>query len=168
MDEVIRREFRLVEGDAFNAAKLRRSRQRIQDLDFFEKVNVEQVPGSAPDKAVVKVAVEEKSTGSLSVGAGFSTGSGFLGDISIRERNFLGRGQDLQASVLLGQRQQQVDLSFTEPYFLGKEIAAGFDALLRPDRPAERKLVRYDDDRRRSARQLSADRASAARAGATR
>ncbi len=127
MDKVIRREFRLVEGDAFNAAKLRRSRQRIQDLDFFEKVSVEQVPGSAPDRAVVKVAVEEKSTGSLSVGAGFSTGSGFLGDISLRERNFLGRGQDVQASVMVGQRQQQVDLSFTEPYFLGKEIAAGGD-----------------------------------------
>ena len=126
-DEVIRREFRLVEGDAFNSAKLRRSRQRIQDLDFFEKVSVDQVPGSEPDKAVVKVAVEEKSTGSLSIGAGFSTGAGFLGDISIRERNFLGRGQDLQASVLIGQRQQQVELSFTEPYFLGKEIAAGGD-----------------------------------------
>jgi outer membrane protein insertion porin family len=128
MDEVIRREFRLVEGDAFNAAKLRRSRQRIQDLDFFEKVSVEQVPGSAPDKAVVKVAVQEKSTGSLSIGAGFSTGSGFLGDLSIRERNFLGRGQDVQASLLLGQKQQQVDLSFTEPYFLGKPIAVGGDA----------------------------------------
>ena len=138
MDEVIRREFRLVEGDAFNAAKLRRSRQRIQDLDFFEKVSVEQVPGSAPDKAVVKVAVEEKSTGSLSVGAGFSTGSGFLGDISIRERNFLGRGQDVQASVMIGQRQQQVDLSFTEPYFLGKEIAAGGDLFfVQTDRQSE-------------------------------
>lgn len=137
-DEVIRREFRFVEGDAFDAAKLRRSRQRIQDLDFFEKVSVEQVPGSAPDKAVVKVAVEEKSTGSLSIGAGFSTGSGFLGDISIRERNFLGRGQDLQASVLLGQQQQQVDLSFTEPYFLGKEIAAGGDLFfVQTDRQSE-------------------------------
>ena len=137
-DEVIRREFRFVEGDAFNAAKLRRSRQRIQDLDFFEKVSVEQVPGSAPDKAVVKVAVEEKSTGSLSVGAGFSTGSGFLGDFSIRERNFLGRGQDLQASLLLGQRQQQIDLSFTEPYFLGKEIAAGGDVFyVQTDRQSE-------------------------------
>jgi outer membrane protein insertion porin family len=138
MDEVIRREFRFVEGDAFNAAKLRRSRQRIQDLDFFEKVSVEQVPGSAPDKAVVKVAVEEKSTGSLSIGAGFSTGSGFLGDISIRERNFLGRGQDLQASLLIGQQQQQVDLSFTEPYFLGKEIAAGGDLFfVETDRQSE-------------------------------
>ena len=137
-DEVIRREFRLVEGDAFNSAKLRRSRQRIQDLDFFEKVSVDQVPGSEPDKAVVKVAVEEKSTGSLSIGAGFSTGAGFLGDISIRERNFLGRGQDLQASLLIGQRQQQVDLSFTEPYFLGKEIAAGGDLFfVETDRQSE-------------------------------
>jgi len=137
-DNVIRREFRFVEGDAFNAAKLRRSRQRIQELDFFEKVSVEQVPGSAPDKAVVKVAVEEKSTGSLSIGAGFSTGAGFLGDISIRERNFMGRGQDVQASVLIGQQQQQVDLSFTEPYFLGKEIAAGGDAFfVQTDRQSE-------------------------------
>ena len=95
------------------------------------------MPGSAPDKAVVKVAVEEKSTGSLSIGAGFSTGSGFL-DFSIRERNFLGRGQDLRASLLLGQRQQQVDLSFTEPYFLGKEIAAGGDVFyVQTDRQSE-------------------------------
>ncbi len=137
-DEVIRREFRLVEGDAFNAAKLRRSRQRIQDLDFFEKVSVDQVPGSAPDKAVVKVAVEEKSTGSLSIGAGFSTGSGFLGDISVRERNLLGRGQDLRASVMVGQRQQQVDVSFTEPYFLGYPISAGADAFfVQTDRQSE-------------------------------
>ncbi len=127
MDHVIRREFRFAEGDAFNAAKLRRSRQRIQDLDYFEKVDIEQVPGSTPDRAVVKVNVEEKSTGSLSVGAGFSTSSGILGDISVRERNLLGRGQDLRASLLLGQKQQQVDLSFTEPYFLDRNVAAGFD-----------------------------------------
>jgi outer membrane protein insertion porin family len=126
-DDVIRREFRFAEGDAFNAAKLRRSRQRIQDLDFFEKVDVDQVQGSAPDRAVVKVHVEEKSTGSLSIGAGFSTASGILGDLSVRERNLLGRGQDLRATLLLGQKQQQVDLSFTEPYFMDRNIAAGFD-----------------------------------------
>lgn len=126
-DRVIRREFRLVEGDAFDAAKLRRSRQRIQDLDFFEKVNVEQVPGNAPDRAVIKVNVEEKSTGSLSIGAGFSTGTGVLGDLSVRERNFLGRGQDVVVSALLGQRRKQAELSFTEPYFLNRELSAGFD-----------------------------------------
>lgn len=137
-DEVIRREFRLVEGDAFNAAKLRRSRQRLQDLDFFQKVTVDQVPGSAPDKAVVKVAVEEKSTGALSVGGGFSTGSGFLGDLSVRERNLLGMGYDLRASLLIGQQQQQVDMSFTDPYFLDKEIAAGFDVYyVQTDRKSE-------------------------------
>lgn len=128
LDKVIRREFRLVEGDAFNAAKLRRSRQRIQDLDFFEKVTVDEQPGSAPDKAIIRVDVREKPTGALSIGAGFSTGSGFLGDLSVRERNLLGRGQDLKASLLIGQKQQQVDLSFTEPYFLDREIVAGFDA----------------------------------------
>lgn len=127
VDEVIRREFRFAEGDAFNAAKLRRSRQRIQDLDFFQKVEVDQAQGSAPDRAVVKVNVEEKSTGSLSLGAGFSTASGILGDISVRERNLLGRGQDLRATLLIGQKQQQIDLGFTEPYFLDRNIAAGFD-----------------------------------------
>jgi outer membrane protein insertion porin family len=138
MDRVIRREFRFVEGDAFDAAKLRRSRQRIQDLDFFEKVNVEQVPGSAPDRAVVKVQVEEKSTGSLSIGAGFSTGTGILGDISIRERNFLGRGQDVLLTLLLGARRRQAELSFTEPYFLNREVAAGFDAFyVETDRQSE-------------------------------
>ncbi|MFZ1414116.1 MAG: outer membrane protein assembly factor BamA [Defluviicoccus sp.] len=130
LDRVIRREFRLIEGDAYNTAKLRRSRQRIQDLDYFQKVMVEELPGSAPDKAIIKVAVEEKPTGALSIGAGFSTGSGFLGDLSIRERNLLGRGQDLKASLLLGQKQQQIDLAFTEPYFLDREVAAGFDLFL--------------------------------------
>ncbi len=138
VDEVIRREFRFSEGDAFNAAKLRRSRQRIQDLDFFEKVEVDQVQGSAPDRAVVKVNVEEKSTGSLSVGAGFSTSSGILGDLSVRERNLLGQGQDLRATLLLGQKQQQVDLSFTEPYFLDRNIVAGVDAYyVQTDRRSE-------------------------------
>jgi len=138
LDRVIRREFRLAEGDAYSAAKLRRTRQRIQDLDFFETVNLEEYPGTAPDKAIVKVDVAEKPTGSLSIGAGFSTGSGFLGDLSIRERNLLGRGQDLKASLMLGQRQQQIDLSFTEPYFLGREVSAGFDIfLIQVDRQSE-------------------------------
>jgi outer membrane protein insertion porin family len=138
LDRVIRREFRLSEGDAFNAAKLRRSRQRIQDLDFFEKVAIEEVPGSAPDKAVVKVKVDEKSTGALSLGAGFSTGSGLLGDISLRERNLLGRGQDLRATLLIGQKQQQADIAFTEPYFLGREMSAGFDLFyVQTDRQSE-------------------------------
>ncbi|MGZ8410220.1 MAG: outer membrane protein assembly factor BamA [Hyphomicrobium sp.] len=127
LDRVIRREFRLVEGDPFNAPKLRRSQQRIRNLDFFQNVEVEQAPGSAPDRAVINVNVEEKSTGSISIGAGYSTTSGVIGDITLRERNLLGRGQDLRARVLIAQRDSQVNISFTEPYFLGREIAAGFD-----------------------------------------
>jgi len=126
-DEVIRREFRLVEGDAFNPAKLRRSKQRLQNLDFFEKVEVEQVPGSDVDKTAVKVGVEEKSTGSLSLGFGFSTTSGALADIGLTERNLLGKGQYLSLSGMIAARRSQIDLSFTEPYFMDRDVAAGFD-----------------------------------------
>lgn len=126
-DRVIRREFRLVEGDAFNSAKLRRSRQRVQNLDFFDTVKVEQLPGSAADKTVVKVEVEEKSTGQLSFGAGFSSTNGILGDVSIVERNFLGKGQHLGLSLTVAALKSEVRLTFTEPYFLGREIRAGVD-----------------------------------------
>ena len=127
VDEVIRREFRLIEGDAFNSAKLRRSRQRIQNLGFFETVSVEEEPGSAADKAVIRVHVEEKSTGSLNVGAGFSTTNGALFTGGIEERNLLGRGQRLKLNTVVAQKKSEVDLGFTEPYFLDREIAAGFD-----------------------------------------
>ena len=127
LDKVIRREFQLVEGDAFNTEKMQRSQQRIKNLGFFKKVEVTNTPGSAPDKTVVTVEVEEQSTGELSLGLGFSTSDGPLADITIRERNFLGRGQDLQVGAVVSFRSQQVDLSFTEPYFLDKNIAAGFD-----------------------------------------
>ena len=127
LDKVVRREFRLVEGDAFNATKLRRSNQRIQNLGFFEKVVMEQVPGSAPDKTILNVDVQEQSTGSLSFGVGFSSTNGALLDFGIRERNLLGRGQDLNLKATLAQRKSQVDLSFTEPYFLDREVSAGFD-----------------------------------------
>jgi len=127
LDKVIRREFKLVEGDAFNAAKLRRSRRRLRALDFFEKVNVERQPGSAPDKSVIKVEVEEKSTGSISVGAGFSTSSGPLGEVTLAEKNLLGKGQDVKLKLTIAAKQSQVDLGFTEPYFLDREIRAGVD-----------------------------------------
>lgn len=127
LDEVIRRQFQLVEGDAFNVSKLDRSRRRIQDLNFFKTVNFDRLPGSAEDKAVIDVTIEEKSTGSLSLGAGFSTTAGALADISVRERNLLGKGQDLKVGLSIAQRQSQIDLSFTEPYFLDRELSAGFD-----------------------------------------
>ena len=127
LDKVIRREFRLVEGDAFNTNKMQQSKDRIKNLGFFKKTEVTNSPGSAPDRTVVTVEVEEQSTGELSLGVGFSTSDGPLADINVRERNFLGRGQDLRIGTVLSFNSQQVDLSFTEPYFLDKNIAAGFD-----------------------------------------
>ena len=127
LDKVIRREFRLVEGDAFNTSRMQRSKDRIKNLGFFKKVDVTNSQGSAADRTVITVEVEEQSTGELSLGLGFSTSDGPLADISIRERNFLGRGQDVRIGTVVSFRSQQVDLSFTEPYFLDKNIAAGID-----------------------------------------
>ena len=127
LDKVIRREFQIIEGDAFNSSKLRRSKKRLESLGFFAKVNMGQRPGSAPDKAVIKVEVEEKSTGSISVGAGFSSSVGPIGDFGITENNFLGRGQNLALNLQLASTRSEIDLAFTEPYFLDREIRAGFD-----------------------------------------
>lgn len=131
LDKVVRREFRLSEGDAFNAAKLRRTRTRLRGLNFFERAEITESRGSAPDKVVLTAEVAEKSTGELSIGVGYSTTESVLGDISIRERNLLGRGQDLRLGFSLSTRRQQLDLGFTEPYFLDRELAAGFDLLRR-------------------------------------
>ncbi|MBF0325747.1 MAG: outer membrane protein assembly factor BamA [Alphaproteobacteria bacterium] len=128
LDKVIRREFRLVEGDAFNTAKVRRSRQRVKDLAFFEKVEVTNVPSeTSPDKTIIKVDVAEKSTGELMFGVGWSSQAGPLLESSLRERNLLGKGQDLKLSGQLGTRRTSAELSFTEPYFLDRQLAAGFD-----------------------------------------
>ena len=127
LDKVVRREFRLVEGDAFNTNKMQRSKDRIKNLGFFKKVEVNNTPGSAPDRTVITTEIEEQSTGELSLGLGFSTSDGPLADVNVRERNFLGRGQDVRIGTVVSFRSQQVDLSFTEPYFLDKNIAAGID-----------------------------------------
>ena len=131
LDEVVRREFRLSEGDAFNTALLRRSRQRIQNLGFFEKVDLRTLPGSAPDKTKIEIEVVEKSTGELSFGAGYSTSDGALGDVRLTERNLLGTGRSATANFRLSRRTQQIDFSLTEPYFLGSDLAAGFDIFRR-------------------------------------
>lgn len=131
LDKVVRREFRLAEGDAFNSAKLRRTRTRLRGLNFFDKVEIAESRGSAPDKVVLTAEVTEKSTGELSFGVGYSTTESVLGDVSIRERNLLGRGQDLKVGFSLSTTRQQADLSFTEPYFLDRELAAGVDLVRR-------------------------------------
>ncbi len=128
LDEVIRREFRVVEGDAFNASKIRRTRQRIQNLGFFSTVGLQTVQGSSPDRTVIEVNVEEQSTGELSFGAGFSTSDGPVGNTTLRERNLLGRGQDLRLDFVISGDRSQLAFSFTEPYFMDQELSAGIDA----------------------------------------
>jgi len=127
LDRVIRRQFALVEGDAFNASLLSRSRKRVDRLGFFKTVEVSTTPGSEADQLVITTEVEEQSTGDLSFAAGFSTDSGPLGSITLRERNLLGRGQDLSVGFTLSAKSSQLNLSFTEPYFLDRDLSAGFD-----------------------------------------
>ena len=127
LDKVIRREFRVAEGDPFNASKLKRSRERIQNLGFFDKVDINNDPGSSADKTDINVKVAEHSTGELNFGAGFSTTDGALGNVNIRERNLLGKGQDLRLGYQQSTVGSQVNLGFTEPYFMDKDFSAGFD-----------------------------------------
>ena len=127
LDKVIRREFRLVEGDAFNRLLVDRSRTRIRGLGFFKDVTVKQSPGSQPDRTNLTVTVTEQSTGELSLGAGYSSTSNFVGEFSYTERNLFGKGQYLRASVQLSTISKQFQLSFTEPYFMDRQLAAGFD-----------------------------------------
>ncbi|HEX3993980.1 MAG TPA: outer membrane protein assembly factor BamA, partial [Acetobacteraceae bacterium] len=127
LDKVIRREFRLVEGDAFNRVLVDRSRTRIRGLGFFKTVDIKQAPGSQPDRTVLNVNLVEQSTGSLSLGAGYSSTSSFVGSFSYTQSNLFGRGQSLQASVQLSYISKEFQLSFTEPYFMDRPIAAGFD-----------------------------------------
>ena len=127
LDRVIRRQFQVAEGDAFSTSKVKRSEQNLKNLGYFKKVEVTNVQGSAPDKTLINVNVEEQSTGELSVGTGYSTTEGLLANVGIHESNLLGRGQDLRVNGTLSFYVKAVDLSFTEPYFLDRPLAAGFD-----------------------------------------
>lgn len=128
LDNVVRREMMLSEGDAFNRTLLERSRNNLRGLGFFKDVTVEEARGSAPDRSVVNVTVQEQPTGELSVGAGFSSVDSFVLNLGITERNFRGRGQNVVARVEWGSLRQQIDFRFTEPKFLGRDLRAGFDA----------------------------------------
>ncbi|MBB6411157.1 outer membrane protein assembly factor BamA [Mesorhizobium sangaii] len=143
-DYVIRREFDVSEGDAFNQVLIQRAKKRLENLNYFDKVDISTVPGSQPDQVVLVVDVVEKSTGEFSVGAGYSTGGDTAGpsvEGSITERNFLGRGQFIKVSAGGGKNSRDYSLSFTEPYFLGRRIAAGFDVFKQT-----RNYDHYDSD----------------------
>jgi outer membrane protein insertion porin family len=134
-DYVIRREFDLSEGDAYNRALVDRAERRLKNLDFFKTVKITTEPGSASDRVILNVDLEEKSTGDFSVSGGYSTTDGPLAEVSISERNLLGRGLYGKASVVYGQYARGVSLSYVEPYLLDYRVALGLDAYYREQLP---------------------------------
>jgi len=131
-DKVIRREFRLAEGDPFNNIRVRRSRERIQSLGYFqENLEIQQNQGSAPDRVVLGVEVEERATGQLQLSAGYSSLESFLINVSVEQRNFMGRGQQVNAAINYSHYSKSVQLGFQEPYLFDRNIAVGFDIFRR-------------------------------------
>ncbi|MUO77742.1 outer membrane protein assembly factor BamA [Agrobacterium vitis] len=128
-DYVIRREFDISEGDAFNQEVITRAKRRLEALGYFSSVNITTAQGSAPDRVIIVVNVEDQSTGSFGIGAGYSVGGdGLILEASVEEKNFLGRGQYIRIAAGAGTDDSQTyNLSFTEPYFLGYRLAVGFD-----------------------------------------
>ena len=127
LDRVIRREFGIVEGDAFNTSKISRATRRVRNLGYFRRVNVSNEQGSSPDRARVTVEVEETPTGEFSIGAGYSSESGALFNVRLAERNLLGKGQELALAATVSENQNELELSFTEPYFQDQPISVGAD-----------------------------------------
>jgi outer membrane protein insertion porin family len=126
-DYVIRREIEVGEGDAYNKVLMDRAERRLNGLGYFKKVKFTNEPGSTPDRIIINVEVEDQPTGSFSISGGYSSQDGILGEVSIAESNFLGRGQFVKLSGTYGQYTRGVNFSFTEPYFLGQRLAFGFD-----------------------------------------
>jgi len=127
LDYVIRREMNLTEGDPYNRALVDRSKNQVKALGYFKDVDITETPGSAPDRTNLQVKVTEQPTGEFSFSAGYSSVDQLVIDLGVTQRNFRGRGQDVRARVSLGSVRQQVDLGFTEPRFLGRDLAAGVD-----------------------------------------
>jgi outer membrane protein insertion porin family len=126
-DYVIRREFDIAEGDAYNKVLIDRAERRLKNLNYFKTVRITTEPGSAPDRVVLNVDLEEQATGEFSIAGGYSTSDGFLAEVSVGERNLLGRGQYIRGSITYGQYARGGTLSFIEPYFLGYRMSAGLE-----------------------------------------
>ena len=127
LDKVIRREFRVSENDPYNITKIQRSKQRIENLGYFNKVEFKNKKTRDLDKIDIDVDVEETSTGNVNFAGGYNTSTGILGQITFTENNFLGRGQQVQVGTTVAQKERNATFSFTEPYFLDKDLSAGFD-----------------------------------------
>lgn len=134
-DWVIRREFDLGEGDAYNRVLVDRAERRLNNLGYFKTVKIVNEPGSAPDRVILVVDVEDQPTGEFSVSGGYSTSDGLIAEVSLGEKNFLGRGQYVKVSGSWGENTRGAEFSFTEPFFLGYRIAAGVDAYWKQTQP---------------------------------
>ena len=141
-DYVIRREFDLGEGDAYNRALIDRAERRLKNLDYFKTVKITNEPGSAPDRVVINVDVEEQPTGEFSVSGGYSTADGLIGEVSVADRNLMGRGNYAKASVSYGQYVRGFDLTFVEPFLFGYRMAGGIDLFARQNLASS--YVSYD------------------------
>jgi outer membrane protein insertion porin family len=126
-DYVIRREFDIAEGDAYNKTLIDRAERRLKNLNYFKTVKITRLPGSVPDRVVLDVEVVEQSTGDFSIAGGYSTTDGLLAEVKVVDRNFLGSGKAVSASVTYGQYARGIDLSASEPYFLGSRVSAGIE-----------------------------------------
>ena len=126
-DEVVRREFDVGEGDAYNKVMVDRAERRLKNLGYFKTVRITNEPGTTPDRVVINVDVEDQPTGQFSISAGYSTADGIIGEVAVSESNLLGRGQYARISGSLGQYANGVEFNFTEPYFMDRRLAAGFD-----------------------------------------
>ena len=126
-DYVIRREFPLGEGDAYNRVLVDKAEKRLNSLGYFKKVRITSEPGSSPDRIVLNVEVEDQSTGAFSISGGYSTTDGIIAELSVSESNFLGRGQYARVAITGGQRTKGIEFNFTEPYFMDYRLSAGFD-----------------------------------------
>jgi outer membrane protein insertion porin family len=125
-DYVVRREFDIYEGDPYNRALIDRAERRLKNLGYFKNVKITNEPGSAPDRIILNVEVEDQLTGEFSVAGGYSTAAGWLAEVSVGERNFLGKGDIVRASVSYGQYQRGAEFTFTDPYALGYRVSGGF------------------------------------------
>src|SRR5437763_504180 len=143
-DYVIRREFDLAEGDAYNRALVNRAERRLKNLSFFKSVKINTEPGSAPDRVVLNVDVEEQATGEFSVSGGYSTADGFIGEVSVAERNLLGRGLYGKIGVQYGQYTKGATVSYVDPYFLGYRVAMGIDLFYKQQLPTS--YVSYETE----------------------
>jgi outer membrane protein insertion porin family len=141
-DYVIRREFDVAEGDPYNRALINRAERRLKNLGFFKEVKIAPEPGSSPDRIIINVTVEEQATGEFSVAGGYSTADGFLGEVSVGERNLLGLGLYAKASVQFGQYTRGYTVSFVEPYLLGYRLALGVDIYNKEQRATN--FISYD------------------------